>query len=675
MEERDVEAKLASLRMEINEHNYFYHVLDHPRISDEEFDLLMRELLHLEGLYPDLVAADSPSLRIGGRPVDAFPSVTHRVQMLSLDNVFTEGELRDFFHRVGKTTGQDVHLWVGEPKIDGLAVSLTYENGFFYRGATRGDGTAGEDITHNLRTIRSIPLRLKKDVSIEVRGEVYMGKEGFRQLNKRREENGLSLFANPRNAAAGSLRQLDSRLAAERPLDFFAYSLISPEEEDMLPEGHWDALGFLREMGFDVAESAAIFSDINDIVAFCREMEEKRDDFPYAIDGVVIKLDDYALQDKLGATGKAPRWAAAYKFSAEEKVARVEDIQVNVGRTGVVTPVAILSPIHLAGTVVKRASLHNEDIIREKGIMIGDKVAVHKAGEIIPEVVRVITEERDETARPFLMPTSCPSCGELLLRLPGEAALRCINPACPAQVTRHICHFASRGGMDITGLGESLSKQLYGAGLVKDVGDLYSLNAENLISLERMGEKSAKNLLSALEKSKRNPLHKLLYGLGIRLVGERAAKVLALNFKSLTNLRETTLERLTVIEEIGPGIGASVRAFFKLHTTAVLITKLEKAGINLEEGLGAESGAGGSEKYNKDVFLGKTFLLTGTLEHYTRQEAKGLIEAGGGKVVGSIGKNVDYLLAGANPGSKMAKASALQIPVLTEADFIKAIKN
>lgn len=664
MERKTAEWKLEELKKQINEHNYAYHVLDSPRISDEEFDALMRELLRLETLFPELITGDSPSRRVGGKPAEAFRQVSHSIPMLSLENVFSEGELSDFFQRVKKSAGAEPPSWVGEPKIDGLAVSLSYEKGLFVRGSTRGDGFTGEDITHNLLTIKSLPLRLKETVSLEVRGEVFISKSDFEELNSKRESQGLSLFANPRNAAAGSLRQLDPRVAAERSLDIFVYSLVFLSDGHRLRE-HWGALQYLRQLGFKVNPHVSLLAGFDQVMAYYRDMEHKRGDLSYEIDGIVLKINDYSFHEKLGATSKAPRWAVAFKFSAEEKVTRVEDIRVNVGRTGIITPVAILSPVHLAGSVVKRASLHNEDIVQGKDIMIGDRVVVHKAGDVIPEIVRVITEERDETVRPFVMPKNCPSCGEAVHRLPGEAALRCFNPACPAQVIERIIHFASRAAMDISGLGESLSRQLYEAGLVKDVGDLYSLTEEKLVSLERMGEKSARNLLGALEKSKQNPLHKLLYGLGIRLVGERAARILAAHFASLHRLRNASLEELTLLEEIGPGIAVSVREFFQQEAAAKMIRKLESAGVNFYEG------AGGGE----NILQGKTFVLTGTLAGYSRQEIKELIESQGGKVLSGVSKKTDFLLAGENPGSKLDQAQALKIAVISEDDFNKMIRK
>lgn len=657
MDSKTAARKLNELRKLIDEHNYAYHVLDNPRISDEQFDGLMRELGRLESLFPELVTADSPSRRVGGQAADAFRPVLHGTPMLSLENVFSEGELLDFFRRAEKIVMPDSLLWVGEPKIDGLAVSLIYEKGLFVRGATRGDGITGEDITHNLRTIKSLPLRLRKTVSIEARGEVFIPKGDFLELNRSRERLGLPLFANPRNAAAGSLRQLDPQVAAGRPLDVLVYSLVSISGEEP-PGEHWRTLQYLRELGLKTSPHTALVTDYKQAVDYFLEMEVKRDDLPYEADGVVLKVNDLAMQKRMGRTSRAPRWAVAFKFTAEEKITRVEGIEVNVGRTGAITPIAILEPVHLAGSVVKRASLHNEDYIQEKDVMVGDLVTVRKAGDVIPEIVRVVKEERGAAAKPFIMPGTCPSCGEIVHRLPGEVATRCFNPACPAQVIERIIHFASRAGMDIAGLGESLAVQLYVKGLVKDVGDLYGLAEGELSSLERMGKKSAQNLLESLEKSKMNPLHKLLYALGIRLVGERAARLLAVHFKNLHRLKNATIEELTCLMEIGPGIATSIREFFDQETVLGILEKLENAGVNFSEDTERDS--------IDNTLLGKTFVLTGTLQGYSRQEAKELIESMGGRVATNISKKTDFLLLGENPGSKLKKAEDLGVTIISE---------
>ncbi|HHT45884.1 MAG TPA: NAD-dependent DNA ligase LigA [Firmicutes bacterium] len=662
MEKKEAAGRLEELRELINRHNYYYHVLDSPQISDAEFDRLMRELLALEKLYPDLVTPDSPSKRIGGMPVSAFQQARHFAPMLSLDNIFSESELKDFYRRIGKVFYTGTICLVGEPKIDGLAVSLYYEDGVFKRGATRGDGRIGEDITHNLLTIWSLPLRLKESITAEIRGEVFIPRSEFLMLNKKRESQGLSLFANPRNAAAGSLRQLDPRVAAERPLDIFIYALIAISGTKEL-NTHWDSLQYLRELGFKVNENISLLNGLDDAVEYCRMIGAKRLELPYEIDGVVLKVNDLERQLQLGHTSRAPRWAVAFKFSSEEEITRIKDIEVNVGRTGTVTPVAVLEPVLIAGSVVKRASLHNEDILKEKEVMIGDEVVVHKAGDVIPEIVKVLKEKRTGNEKAFSMPATCPSCNRGLIRLEGEVALRCVNPACPAQLIERIIHFASRGAMDITGLGASLAVQLYESGLVKDVGDLYYLKKEDLVKLERMGGKSADNLLEALQRSKQNDLSRLLVALGIRFVGERAARILAFHFKNLYRIASAAFEEVIMLEEIGPKIAFSLQEFFKQKETKEIIHKLEEAGVNfslLEEEREVEG---------EGIFEGYTFVLTGTLSGYTRQQAKELIESKGGKVVNSVSKKTDYVLAGKSPGSKLNKAMELGIKILSEEDF------
>lgn len=662
MDKKNAAKRLEELRELINKHNYYYHVLDNPQIGDAEFDLLMRELLELEKRYPDLVTPDSPSRRIGGKPVSAFQEIRHVEPMLSLDNAFSEGELKEFYRRLQKATGLEKISLVGEPKIDGLAVSLYYEEGIFTRGGTRGDGYVGEDITHNLVTIKSLPLRLSEKITAEVRGEAFISRDDFIELNRQREAQGLPLFANPRNAAAGSLRQLDPRVAAERPLDLFVYSLISISGVRPL-SSQWEALNYLKEQGFKVNNLTKLLNSLEEALEYCRFLDGRQGEIPYGIDGAVLKVNDFAYQKNLGSTSRAPRWAVAYKFSSEEAVTIIEDIEVNVGRTGVITPVAILKPVLLSGSIVKRASLHNEDILREKEIMIGDKAVVRKAGDVIPEIVMVLKKERKGGEKPYDMPRLCPSCSKEVKRLPGEVALRCLNPACPAQLVERIIHFASRGAMDIAGLGESLSRQLFHAGLVRDVGDLYFLRKEDLVKLERMGEKSASNLLVELEKSKKNPLHKLLYGLGIRFVGERTARILATYFKDLARVMGATAEELSALEEIGPKIAASIREFFRQEETIKIIYKLEKAGVNFrEEPL---------QPKERRPLEGKTFVLTGALEKYTRQQAREMIESKGGKVVSSVSRNTDFLLVGENPGSKLEKAKELGIRIITEEELEK----
>ncbi len=652
--------RVKELKEIINKHNYYYHVLDNPQISDLEFDKLMKELLELEGLFPELVTLDSPSRRVGGQPVSIFPEVRHFTPMLSLDNIFSAEELGDYYRRLQRGLNMEEISLVGEPKIDGLAVSLYYENGIFVRGATRGDGFTGEDITHNLLTIGSIPLRPRDNITAEIRGEVYIPRADFLTLNKDRERKGLPLFANPRNAAAGSLRQQDPRIAAERPLSIFVYALINTTGENRLST-HWETLQYLQEIGFKVSPQISLLNGLKEAQDYLRQLEEQRSSLSYEIDGVVLKVNDLLSQQKLGFTSRAPRWATAYKFSSEEGITTIKAVEVNVGRTGAITPVAILEPIVLGGSVVKRASLHNEDILRQKGVMIGDTAVVRKAGDVIPEIVKVLQEERGGQEKYFVMPDRCPSCASGVKRLPGEVALRCLNPACPAQLIERIIHFASRNAMDVTGLGEALARQLYKTGLVKDVGDLYYLKKEDLIRLERFGEKSADNLIRALEKSKSNPLHRLLYALGIRFVGVRASRLLAEHFRSLQGLAAAALEELIAVTEIGPKIAISVQEFFRQRETEIIIEKLHNAGVNMEEKP--------QQGQKKDNLKGKTFVLTGRLEQYTRQEMKEIIEARGGKVTNSVSKNTDFLLAGKDPGSKLQKAKELGLKILGEEDL------
>ncbi len=671
MDKTSAARKIEVLKETINRHNYLYHVLDQPKISDAEFDLLMKELLTLEADFPELAANNSPSRRVGGMPISSFNEVRHIEPMLSLDNIFSEHDFLDFYRRVQKNTGVSEDIaFVGEPKIDGLAVSLYYEEGVFQRGATRGDGYTGEDITHNLLTIWSLPLQLNDRITAEFRGEAFISKNDFLALNRERESRGLSPFANPRNAAAGSLRQLDPKIAAERPLDLFVYAVLRVSGGKAL-DTQWTALQYLRELGFKVNPESKLLHGTEGVLDFCRHLAVTREELPYEIDGTVFKLNDFEYQQKLGFTGRAPRWAVAFKFSSEEAETVVKDIMVNVGRTGAITPVAVLDPVLLAGSVVKRASLHNEDVLLEKDVLIGDSVIIHKAGDVIPEIVKVRKDKRDGLQCRFSMPGSCPSCLKAALRLPGEAVLRCINPACPAQLVERIVHFSSRGGMDIAGLGESIARLLYNSSLVRDVGDLYYLNKEDLVPLERLGEKSAENLLSEIDKSKSNPFHKLLYALGIRFVGERTSRLLSSQFHSLYDIKEAEPGELERIEEIGPKIARSVAEFFKQPETIRIIEKLEKAGVNFYSNLEKQA----REAVTNKSLAGKTFVLTGSLVKYTRAQAKETIEANGGNVVSSISSKTDYLLAGENPGSKLEKARDLGIKVLNETALEKLLTN
>ncbi len=663
--DKDKAAKrLDELREKINEHNYYYHVLDAPRISDTEFDQLMKELMELEERYPELITSDSPSVRIGSKPLTAFAEVEHTVPMLSLDNAFSEEDIAAFYRRLQKSLGIEQFEMVGELKIDGLAVSLYYEEGKFVRGATRGDGQRGEDITANLRTVWSLPLSLREKITAEVRGEVFMPRDGFVRLNKARQQEGLTFFANPRNAAAGSLRQLDPAVAAQRPLDFFAYTMINLSGDGS--KSQWKILTNLKALGFKVNEHATLLNSLSDVLEYHQHISELRPQLSYDIDGVVFKVNELVCQEKAGYTSRAPRWAIAYKFMAEEGITRIRDIKVNVGRTGAITPLAELEPLLLSGSIIKRASLHNEDIIRGKDVMIGDTVVIHKAGEVIPEIIRVLPDKRSGREQLFIMPDQCPSCHKEVKRIPGEAALRCLNPACPAQAVERIIHFASRRGMDISGLGEALAAQLYHSGLVEDVGDLYALTLDKLAGLERMGEKSANNLLAALEQSKTNPLRRLLYALGIRFVGERTARLLAANFGSMSRLAAATYEEVIAIKDMGPQIAFSQQDFFQREETQIIIKKLKIAGVNFQEK---------REDVKESNLKGNRFVLTGTLQRYSREQAKEAIEQRGGQVLSSVSKNVDYLIAGEKAGSKLIKAKELGITVLKEEDLEKLLNG
>lgn len=660
--------RIEELRELLNKYNYEYYVLDRPSVPDAEYDRLMQELIALEEQYPDLKTKDSPSQRVGGQALDAFQKVEHRTPMLSLANAFNEGDLRDFDRRVRQEVGDDV-AYVCELKIDGLAVSVRYEDGYFVQGATRGDGVTGEDITENLKTIRSLPLRLNEPVTLEARGEAYMPKASFERLNEQRRNRGEELFANPRNAAAGSLRQLDPKIAASRHLDLFVYSLANAEELGI--DSHSAALDYLQQLGFKTNPERRRCANIDEVIQFVNEWHEKRSHLPYEIDGIVVKVDSFEQQEQLGATAKSPRWAVAYKFPAEEVVTKLIGIELSVGRTGVVTPTAILEPVRVAGTTVQRATLHNEDFIREKDIRIGDSVIIKKAGDIIPEVVNVVPDRRTGEEVPFVMPTHCPECASELVRLDGEVALRCINPKCPAQIREGLIHFVSRQAMNIEGLGEKVISQLFREGLIHDVADIYRLTKEQLIPLERMGEKSATNLLNAIEASKQNSLERLLFGLGIRHVGAKAAKVLAEHFETMDRLQTATKEELMAIHEIGEKMADSIVTYFAKPEVKELLNELRAYGVNMEYKGPKTPKPGDVHSY----FAGKTVVLTGKLESLSRNEAKEKIEQLGGKVTGSVSKNTDLVIAGADAGSKLAKAQQLNIEIWDEARFLQEIEQ
>ncbi|SDK36661.1 NAD-dependent DNA ligase LigA [Sediminibacillus albus] len=667
MNEQQAKAAIDQLKDKINQYNHEYHVLDKPSVPDAEYDKRMQELLDLEAAYPQLITDDSPSQRVGGEPIDAFKKVEHTIPMLSLANAFGEEDLRAFDRRVREGAGGDV-TYVCELKIDGLAVSLKYEDGQLVQGATRGNGTVGEDITTNLRTIRSIPLKIGQKEAIEVRGEAYMPQKSFLALNAAKEENGEEPFANPRNAAAGSLRQLDPRIAAKRNLDIFLYGVGQWEAGTL--SSHSERLDYMQKLGLKTNPEWRKCADIDEVIEYVNEWVEKRAELSYEIDGIVIKVDRLDQQETLGFTARSPRWAIAYKFPAEEAITKLYDIELSVGRTGVVTPTALLDPVKVAGTTVQRASLHNEDLIRDKDIRVGDTVVIKKAGDIIPEVVRVVTDQRTGEEKEFHMPTECPACGSELVRLEEEVALRCINPNCPAQLKEGLIHFVSRNAMNIDGLGEKVIEQLFDENLVHQISDIYKLEREELLKLERMGDKSVDNLLKAIEVSKQNSLEHLLFGLGIRFVGAKAARILAEEFEDIDQLQQADYHDLTAVHEIGDKMADSVVRYFSKEQVKQLIGELKELGLNMDY-----KGIKKSEKNEDSLFAGKTIVLTGKMEILTRQEAKDKVEALGGKVTGSVSAKTDLLIAGADAGSKYDKAKQLNVQIWDEEQLKKALED
>jgi len=668
--EESVIARAQELREQIRRHDYYYYVLNAPRISDAEYDRLLRELEELEQQHPGLVTPDSPTQRVGGLPQPEFLTVEHRVPMLSLSNAFSIGEISAFDQRVHRFLGMkadEVLDYVCELKIDGLAMSLTYRDGSLLIGATRGDGQKGEDVTLNVRTIRSIPLHLlDSDIPslVEVRGEVYMSHIAFEQLNRQREEMGEASFANPRNAAAGSVRQLDPRITAGRSLDFFSYAL-GTVEGGYSPASQWESLNKLREWGFPVNPNITLCHGIKEAIAFCESWQERRSGLGYDIDGVVIKVDDLQLQEHLGYVSRSPRWALAYKFPAIEETTEVADILVQVGRTGALTPVAYLKPVQIGGVTVSRATLHNEDEIRRKDIRIGDRVVVRRAGDVIPEVVSAIKEARNGDERPFVMPDKCPVCNADVFRAEGEAVSRCTGIACPAQLKERIAHFASKDAMDIEGMGSAIVEQLVDNGLVKDPADIYHLTQNDLLTLERMGKKSASNLLAAIEKSRHTALDRLIYALGIRMVGRRNAEILAEYFGDLEKLRQASVEELEQVPDIGPRRAESVHLFFRQSETDTVLDKLKEYGVSWEAPAApAEEGR----------LEGKSFVFTGTIS-ISRSQAELMVKAAGGKVSSSVSRNTDYVVAGEDPGSKYEKALQLGVTVLTEDEFRRLLEG
>lgn len=653
----ELEKRVDDLIAFIEEQNRHYYDEDSPQISDFEYDRAMRELEKIERENPELKRPDSPTQRVGGTPSDAFVKVRYERPKLSLADAFSYDELREFDQRVKKTSPQ-AHYCL-ENKFDGLTVVLNYENGIFVRGSTRGDGVVGEDVTDNLRTVRTIPLRLKEPVTLEVRGEVLMYKEGFKKLNSKREAQGESLFANPRNAAAGSLRQLDPKLAARRPLDIFVFNLEDIDGRSF--KTHKESFDFLSYCGFKVSP-IKICNTIEEVIFAIKAMQNGgRDALPYEIDGMVIKVDELDQRQILGNTAKSPRWAIAYKFPPEQKITRVEDITVQVGRTGVLTPVAKLTSVPLAGSVISRATLHNEDYIEEKDIRIGDQVVIQKAGDVIPEVVRPLPDRRTGEETQFKMPDVCPVCGSKTFRVPGEAATKCVNIDCPAQVFRRIVHFASRDAMNIEGLGPAVVRQLMDQKMIETVADIYHLDRyrQEIENLDKMGEKSVDNLLAAIERSKAQPLSKLIFALGIPLVGVSGGRALAEHFVTMDALESATIEELTEIDDVGEKMASEIVDFFQNESNIRTIEALKEAGLTMEETVQPRS----------EELAGKTFVLTGTLPSMGRREAKAILEAHGAKVTGSVSRKTDYVLAGENPGSKAEKAQTLGIPIIDEEMF------
>ena len=662
----EIEQRIAELNKLLHEYGYAYYVQDKPVVEDSVYDQLLHELIALEEANPEFIYPDSPTQRVGGAVLEGFQKVTHETAMLSLSNAFNEEDLRDFDRKINQAIG-DNYSYVCELKIDGLAISLKYEDGVFVQGATRGDGSVGEDITMNLKTIRAIPLRLKQPLTIEVRGEAYMPKKSFEQLNERRAANDEELFANPRNAAAGSLRQLDPKIAASRNLSTFIYA-IGGDGESYGIDSHWEMLAYLEQLGFPSNKEREFCETIDDVLAFIEKWTEARPNLPYEIDGIVIKVNRYAHQDELGFTAKSPRWAIAYKFPAEEVVTKLLDIELTVGRTGVITPTAILTPVLVAGSTVSRASLHNEDLIREKDIRINDTVIVRKAGDIIPQIVGVLLEQRPEDAVPYHMPSHCPACNEEVVRLENDVALRCVNPLCPAQIAEGVKHFVSRNAMNIDGLGEKVVEQLLRENYIRDVSDLYELKMDMLVQLERMGEKSATNLIEALEKSKENSLERLIFGLGIRHVGEKAAKILAAHFETMDAFMLATEEQLKEIHEIGDKMAASIVTYFENEQSQVLIQRLKDFGLNM-----TYKGKKVVVEVGANPFAGKTIVLTGKLQQLTRNEAKAKIEQLGGTVAGSVSKKTDLVIVGEDAGSKLEKAQSLGIEIWDELRLIEQL--
>ena len=663
MDINEPKARAEELRSQILYHNNRYYNEDSPEISDYEYDMLLRELENIENEHPELITPDSPTQRVGGAAAEKFSPVEHKVPMESLHDSFSPEEIRDFDNRVRETVQSPEY--VVEPKIDGLSVSAEYRNGIFVRGSTRGDGRVGEDITDNLKTIKSLPMRLTRAIPyLEVRGEVYMSIKSFERLTARQEENDEKPFKNPRNAAAGSLRQKDSKITKERALDIFVFNVQQIEGEELT--GHKQSLDFLRELGFTVLPFYHVCKSADEVLEKIDEIGNTRGDLSFQIDGAVVKIDSFSQREALGSTSKFPKWAEAYKYPPEEKETELLDIEINVGRTGVLTPTAIFAPITLAGTTVSRATLHNQEFISERDIRIGDTVILRKAGEIIPEVVSVVKHR--ESSEPYQIPRICPSCGSPVESENGEAALRCSNTECPAQLMRHMIHFVSRDAMDIDGLGEKVLHALAENDLIRSPFDLYRLTRENVLSLEGKKDKSADNLINAIEKSKSNDLYRLVFGLGIRHIGQRAAKLLSDKFRTLDEIANASLEEISGIEGFGEIMAQSVVSYFSLEKTKELIKEIKELGLNTKN-------LTEKEEIKDNPFLGKTVVITGTLPTYKRTEAAAIIEKLGGKAAGSVSKKTDYVLAGEAAGSKLTKAQQLGITIIDEDEFNKMISG
>ena len=663
---KDASAKIESLRDAIRHHEYLYYVLDQPEISDLEFDKLSKQLKDLEAEHPELITPDSPTQRVGGKPREGFVKVRHSSPMLSLDNTYSEEELRAWERRVHELSGRKDVDYVCELKLDGMSLSLGYDDGHLARGVTRGDGTTGEDVTLNVRTVRSVPLSIAKDKlkkagippDFEVRGELLMPTAAFKKLNQERERAGLATFANPRNFTAGTVRQLDANVTAQRPLDFFGYQLLQKGRSYF--DRHSKTLDALDAAGFKVNQNRKLVHSMEEVWSFIQQWEGKRESLPYEIDGIVVKVDRTALQDELGFTGKAPRWAIAYKYAARAGITRLENVRWQVGRTGKLTPVAMLSPVSIGGTTVRNATLHNMDEIGRLAVKIGDYVQVERGGDVIPKVAKVIDDkDHPRGTQEIEVPQTCPVCGTKVVRTEGEVDYSCVNANCPAKLLGTILHFASRGVMNIDGMGESLVAQLIERDLVKNVADIYDLTKKDLLSLDRFADKSAQNILNEIDNSKKLPLERVIYGLGIRMVGERTAQFLAEHFGSMETLANASVEELQNVGEVGPKIAESISEFFSIPANRKLVERLREAGLTLT----------GKKKERGTKLAGKTFVLTGTLVHFTRDEARKLIEDAGGKVTGSVSKKTDYVVAGSDAGSKLDKAKDLGVSVIDEKEM------